>query len=177
VIRVDRGQWRAEVWWCPGRLLDCMHPYQIIAVAHVGHCYWQGRNERSKGGAIPQGPSQYGGAKSLRGTPNGRRDPRKVPTMSQVLPSIQYICFRQTSVMGASNLLLAQAPTSHVAPLVTGYTLFVKPQYDVILTFANQRFGEVRWHNMHIILHALSLVVVVQCITITQCFLGVKTTP
>jgi len=23
-------QWRAEVWWCKGQLLDCMPPYQII---------------------------------------------------------------------------------------------------------------------------------------------------
>jgi len=34
--------------------------------------------------------------------------------------------------------------------LVTGYTLFVTSQYEAILTFANQRFGEVCWHNMHI---------------------------
>ena len=25
-----RHQWRAEVWWCPGRLLDWMPPYQIL---------------------------------------------------------------------------------------------------------------------------------------------------
>jgi len=46
--------------------------------------------------------------------------------------------------------------------IVTGFTLFVTSQYDVIFTFANQRFGE---HNMHIILHALSLLVVVQSVT------------
>jgi len=34
--------------------------------------------------------------------------------------------------------------------IVSGYTLFVTSQYDVILTFANQRFAEVCWHNMHI---------------------------
>jgi len=34
--------------------------------------------------------------------------------------------------------------------IVTGYTLFVTSQYDVIFTFANQRFGEVCWHNMSI---------------------------
>jgi len=27
--------------------------------------------------------------------------------------------------------------------IATGYTLFVTSQYDVIFTFANQRFGEV----------------------------------
>jgi len=30
------------------------------------------------------------------------------------------------------------------------HTLFVMSQYDIIFTFANQRFGEVCWHNMHI---------------------------
>jgi len=34
--------------------------------------------------------------------------------------------------------------------IVTGYTPFVTSQYDVILTFANVRFDEVCWHNMHI---------------------------
>jgi len=34
--------------------------------------------------------------------------------------------------------------------IVTRYTMFVTSQYDVILTFANQRFGEVCWHNVHI---------------------------
>jgi len=49
--------------------------------------------------------------------------------------------------------------------IVTGYTLFVTSQYDIIFPFANQRFGEVCWHNMHSILHELTLLVVVQCIT------------
>jgi len=34
--------------------------------------------------------------------------------------------------------------------IVTGYTLFVTSQYEVIFTFANQRFGKVCRHNMHI---------------------------
>jgi len=29
-IVLTPGQWRAEVWWCPGRLLDWMPPYQIL---------------------------------------------------------------------------------------------------------------------------------------------------
>jgi len=37
-----------------------------------------------------------------------------------------------------------------MAVMVTGYTLFVTSQFDVIFTFANQRFGKVWWHNMHI---------------------------
>jgi len=42
-----------------------------------------------------------------------------------------------------------------MAVIVTGYTLFVTLPYDVIFAFA----------NMHIILHALSLLVV-QCATV-----------
>jgi len=30
------------------------------------------------------------------------------------------------------------------------YTLYVTSQYDVIFTFASQRFDEACWHNMHI---------------------------
>jgi len=48
---------------------------------------------------------------------------------------------------------------------VAGYTLFATSQYYVIFTFANQRFGEVCWRNIHIILHALSILVIVQCVT------------
>jgi len=67
--------------------------------------WMQGRNE----GAIPRAPSHYGGAKSLRGASNGCGGRRKVPSMSQVLSSIQHISFRKTSVssMGARNVLLA----------------------------------------------------------------------
>jgi len=33
-------QWPVEVWWCPGRLLDCMPPtkFWYWAVAWSGHC-------------------------------------------------------------------------------------------------------------------------------------------
>jgi len=40
--------------------------------------------------------------------------------------------------------------------IVTGYTLFVSSQYDVLFTLANQRFDEVCWHNMHIHEHRSS---------------------
>jgi len=33
---------------------------------------------------------------------------------------------------------------------VTRFTMFVTSQYDVISTFANQRFGEVCWQNVHV---------------------------
>jgi len=49
---------------------------------------------------------------------------------------------------------------------VAVYTLFATSQSAVIFTFANQRFGEVCWHNMHIILYTLSLLVVVQFVTV-----------
>jgi len=68
------SQWRAEVWWCPGRLLDWMSPYQILLLSS-----------------------------GVRG-----------------------------------SLLLDIR------------CLFVTLQYDVIFTFANQHFGDVCWHNMHI---------------------------
>jgi len=51
--------------------------------------------------------------------------------------------------------------------------LFETSQYDVIFTFANPRFRQVCWHK-HIIVHALSLLVVVQRVTVMninhQCF-------
>jgi len=34
--------------------------------------------------------------------------------------------------------------------IFTSCTIFVTLQYDVIFTFANQRFGEVCWHNVHV---------------------------
>ena len=43
-----------------------------------------------------------------------------------------------------------------VLVIVIGYTLFLTSQYDVIFTFANQCFGEVCWHNMHIQGHCSS---------------------
>jgi len=49
--------------------------------------------------------------------------------------------------------------------ILIGYTLFMTSQYYVIFTFANERYGEVCSHSMHIILHALSLLVV-QCVTV-----------
>jgi len=35
-------QWRAEVWWCAGRLLDCIptNKFWYWAAAYGGHCYW-----------------------------------------------------------------------------------------------------------------------------------------
>jgi len=43
---------------------------------------------------------------------------------------------------------------ARLVAIVTGYV--VTSQYDVIFKFANQRFGEVCWHNMHNKLRHLS---------------------
>jgi len=45
----------------------------------------------------------------------------------------------------------------HMVVICIWCTLFVTSQFDVVFTFPNQRFGEVCWHNMHILLHALPL--------------------
>jgi len=75
----------------------------------------QGRKKGGKGRTISLAPNLYGSAEWLRGHP-------KVPTMSQVLSSvqyIQYIWFRKTpgSNLGVPNLLLAPAPANLVTPL------------------------------------------------------------
>jgi len=51
--------------------------------------------------------------------------------------------------------------------IVTGYALFVTSQSDVILTFGNHCLSSC-WHNIHIILHALSLLVVAQCVFVMK---------
>jgi len=30
--RLDPEQWRAEVWWCPGRILDWMPPTKFYSI-------------------------------------------------------------------------------------------------------------------------------------------------
>jgi len=57
---------------------------------------------KGQGGAITRAPNHSEGAEILRGH-------QKIPTMSYVHSSIQYICFRKTSgsKMGAPNLHLA----------------------------------------------------------------------
>ena len=85
----------------------------------------------------------------------------------QILP----VACRGLVIPGVTAWLYAPPPNSSIEQwrmvvIVTGYTLVVTSQYDVIFTFANQRFGEVCWCNLHIILHVLSLLVVVQCVTV-----------
>jgi len=45
----------------------------------------------------------------------------------------------------------------HMVVICIWCALFVMSQFDVIFMFPNQRFGEVYWHIMHILLHALPL--------------------
>jgi len=41
--------------------------------------------------------------------------------------------------------------------------LFVTSQFEVIVLFPNQRFSEVRWHNMHVLLYIHSLYFMCHC--------------
>jgi len=43
----------------------------------------------------------------------------------------------------------------HMVVICIWCALFVTSQLDVIFMFPNQRFGDVCWHNRHILLHAL----------------------
>jgi len=45
----------------------------------------------------------------------------------------------------------------HLVVICVWCALFMTSQFDVIFMFPNQRYDEVRWHDMHVILHALSL--------------------
>ena len=45
----------------------------------------------------------------------------------------------------------------HIVVICIGCAMFVTSQFDVVFMFPNQRLGEVCWHNMHILLHAISL--------------------
>ena len=75
----------------------------------------RGVTRGAMGGAIPRAPNHYWGAESLPRAP-------KVPTMSQVLSSIQYICFRKSSgsnmvAAGRQTCFLPRAPFNLVTPL------------------------------------------------------------
>ena len=69
--------------------------------------------------------------------------------------SFSPVACRGLMMPGTTAWLDAPLPNSSIEQwrlvvIVTGYTLFVTSQYDVIFTFANQLFGEVCWHNMNI---------------------------
>jgi len=65
------------------------------------------RGAQSSGCRITTGATNHCG-----GMPDNRVGPRKVPTISQILSSVEYICFRKTSGSNvvAPNLLLDLDP-------------------------------------------------------------------
>jgi len=75
------------------------------------------------------------GDENLR-TPNHCGGHRKVPTMSQVISSMQYICFRKTSGANMGGAKLAscpRAPSNLVTPLQTGCFNFAQMKASVEL--------------------------------------------
>jgi len=74
-------------------------------------CFVSRGATRGAGGTILRAPNDCGGR-------------RKVPTMSQVLSSVLYICFRKISVSnmggGRQTCLLPRAPSNLVTPLFIG---------------------------------------------------------
>ena len=48
----------------------------------------------------------------------------------------------------------------HMVGICIWCAMFVTSQFDVIVMFPNQRFGEICWHNMHILPHTLPLIYV-----------------
>ena len=82
----------------------------------------QGRNEGDKGSTFPRAPNHCGG-------------PAIVPTVSQVLSSIQYIYYRKTlgSKMGAQTCFLARVPSNLVTSLPPWS--FTNPRDTVTLVF------------------------------------------
>jgi len=106
------------------KLFPFLFGYQRRAFASKdlkGQPHVQGRNAggargaQSPGRRIPMGAPNYCDG---RGMTAGRR---KVPTMSQVLSSIKYFCFRKTSGsnMGRQTCFLPRAPSNLVTPLHT----------------------------------------------------------
>jgi len=104
LLQFDLDQPRNHLWYCYERQLLSSHapalrrPCFLIYTSCTSKSWW----------CLPRGVTR--GARGAQFP--GRRvnmGRRKLPTMSQVLPSTQYICFRKTSGsnMGAPNLLLA----------------------------------------------------------------------
>ena len=86
-----------------------------------------GRNEGRNRGTIPRAPNHYGGADWVRGR-------RKVPTMSNVLPSIQCICFRrpQFRTWGSQTCFKPLAPSNLVTPLSKSNVIIFSSIYTPI---------------------------------------------
>jgi len=55
-------------------------------------------------------------------------------------------CRKQRMFMGGFH-------SRDMVVICIGYALFVMSQFDVLFLFPNQRFVEVCWHSMHIVIH------------------------
>ena len=71
--------------------------------------------------------SLWGDAKWLRGATSGCKGRRKVPTMSQILSSIQCICFRKTSGSDMGGIRFASCPGRYLTSLRPGSVRCVLP--------------------------------------------------
>jgi len=94
---------RAEITYTDAFLsLHLVHPFPKVTLLIFVFAD-QGCNEEGQEG------EQFPGLRITMGAPNECRGRQKVTKMSQVLSSMQYICFRNTSVsnMGAPNSVLA----------------------------------------------------------------------
>ena len=100
--------------------------------------------------------------------------PKKYQLVASSDFSVLHVNTSQATAVACRDLVMPEATAWLYAPLpnssieqwrmvviVHWYALFVTSQYDVTFTFAYQRSGEVCWRSMHIILRALSLLVVV----------------
>ena len=97
-----------------------MGHWEHIVNSFTNNSSSQGRNEGVKGGTIPRAPNHYGHRMTA-----GPSTPQ-VPTMSQVLSSTHYICFRnrpQVRTWGRRTCLLPRAPSDVVTPLLAVATL------------------------------------------------------
>jgi len=73
------------------------------------------------------------------------------------------LCLPKAEMLGCSGpwrtqkIFIERFIQWHMMDICIWCALFVTSQFDVILMFPKQRFGEVCWHNMHIFLHPLTL--------------------
>jgi len=98
----------SQLAWRCCSTVTCRFNWDVLFVSTLLRCYvftLSGYTAIS----ISRGVTRTGKRGTIPWAPNDREERRKVLTMSQALSSIQYICYRKTSVsnMGAPNLPLA----------------------------------------------------------------------
>ena len=100
----------------------CDVPGKIVEASPAGYTHLKVVQRSTKAGAKRGGKGDRFSRAPNHGAPNHCGGRRKVSTKSQVLSSIQYICFRKTSDwnMGAPKFCLAPAPSNFVTPLDQG---------------------------------------------------------